>query len=82
MAASMLTDQRTVLVTGKGRVQLFARPDSGKVAALADPGAVARLIACTLNACHISGEGADGWIAKSRIWGVEANEVFDRLPSR
>jgi len=82
MAASMLTDQRTVLVTGKGRVQLFAKPDSGKVAALADPGAVARLVACTLDACHISGEGVDGWIAKSRIWGVEANEVFDRLPAR
>jgi SH3-like domain-containing protein len=82
MSASMLTDQRTVLVTGKGRVQLFATPDSGKVAALADPGAVARLIACTRDACHISGESVDGWIAKSRIWGVDANEVFDRLPAR
>src|ERR1700759_5116829 len=79
MAASMLTDQRTVLVTGKGRVQLFAKPDGGKVAALADPGAVARLIACTLDACRISGEGADGWISKSRIWGVDANEVFDKI---
>src|SRR3954466_6709373 len=76
MAASMLTDQRTVLVTGKGRVQLFAKPEGGKVAALADPGAVARLVACTLDACHISGEGVDGWISKSRIWGVEKSEVF------
>ena len=80
MAASMLTDQRTVLVTGKGRAQLFAKPDGGKVAALADPGAVARLVACTLTACHIRGEDVDGWIAKSRIWGVDANEVFDKLP--
>ena len=76
MAASMLTDQRSVLVTGKGRVQLFAKPDSGKVAALADPGAVARLVACTRDACHISGEGVDGWISKSRIWGVDKAEVF------
>jgi SH3-like domain-containing protein len=75
-AASMLTDQRTVLVTGKGRVQLFAKPDGGKVAALADPGAVARLVACTRDACHISGEGVDGWISKSRIWGVDKSEVF------
>jgi SH3-like domain-containing protein len=79
MAAPMLTDQRTVLVTGKGQAQLFERPDSGKVAALAEPGAVARLIACTLTVCHIRGESADGWIAKDRIWGVEANEVFDRI---
>jgi len=79
MAASMLTDQRTVLVTGKGRAQLYAKPDGGKVAALAEPGAVARLIACTLEACHVSGEGADGWISKSRIWGVGPDEVFDKI---
>jgi SH3-like domain-containing protein len=79
MAASMLTDQRTVLVTGKGRAQLFEKPEGSKVAALADPGAVARLVACALNACHIRGEGADGWISKSRIWGVDANEVFDKI---
>ena len=79
MSASMLTDQRTVLVTGKGRVQIFAKPDGGKVAALADPGAVARLIACTLSTCHISGEGVDGWVSKSRIWGVGPDEVFDKI---
>ena len=78
MAASMLTDQRTVLVTGKGRAQLFEKVDGGKVAALADPGAVARLIACTADLCHISGEGADGWISKSRIWGVGPDEVFGK----
>jgi SH3-like domain-containing protein len=79
MAASMLTDQRTVLVTGKGRAQIFEKPDSGKVVALADPGAVAKVMACTLNACHIRGEDVDGWIAKSRVWGVGADEVFDKI---
>jgi SH3-like domain-containing protein len=78
MAASMLTDQRTVLVTGKGRAQLFEKAGGGKLAALAEPGAVARLIACTPDMCHISGEGADGWISKSRIWGVGADEVFSK----
>src|SRR3569623_1609264 len=51
MAASMLTDQRTVLVTGKGRAQIFEKADGGKLVALADPGAVAKLAACTLSAC-------------------------------
>ena len=82
MSASMLTDQRTVLVTGKGRVKIFADAGGGKVVALADPGAVAGLKACTREACRIHGEGIDGWIAKSRIWGVDANEVFDKLPRR
>src|ERR1043165_6556572 len=69
MAASMLTDQRSVLVTGKGRVPITANPDGGKVSALADPGAVALLKACTRETSRIHGESVDGWIAKSRIWG-------------
>jgi SH3-like domain-containing protein len=82
MSASMLTDKRTVLVTGKGRTKITAAPDGGKVVALADPGAIAALKACTRDACQIKGEGIDGWISKSRIWGVDANEVFDKLPRR
>lgn len=82
MSHSMLSDQRTVLVTGKDRVKLFEDADGGKVAALADPGAIARLRACTRQACRVHGEGVDGWIAKNRIWGVGPNEVFDKLPRR
>ena len=79
MSASMLTDQRTVLVTGKGRAKLFADANGGKLVALADPGAVAGLVACAPAACHIKGEDIDGWITKDRIWGVGANEVFDKI---
>ena len=82
MAASMLTDQRTIVVTGKGRVAVTANADGGKVAAFADPGAVASLKACTLQACRIHGDSVDGWIAKSRLWGVGADEVFDKPASR
>jgi len=82
MSANMLTDQRTVLITGKGRVKLTKDADGGKAVALADPGAIARLIACTRDACHIKSEAVDGWIAKSWIWGVNTDEVFDKLPRR
>jgi SH3-like domain-containing protein len=82
MSASMLTDQRTVLVTGKGRAKIFAEANGGKVVALADPGATATLKACAREACRVHGESIDGWIAKNRIWGVDANEVFDKLPRR
>jgi len=83
MSAAMLTDKRTVLVTGKGRVKIFADANGGKVVALADPGAVASLRACTREACRIRGEKSiDGWIAKNRIWGVDAHEVFDKLSRR
>jgi len=82
MSANMLTDQRTVLITGKGQVKLTKDADGGKAVALADPGAIARLVACTRYACHIKGEAVDGWIPKDRIWGVKADEVFDKLPRR
>lgn len=78
MAASMLTDQRSVLVTAKTRVKLTASADGGKVVALADAGAVAGLRACTRDACRIHGESVDGWISKTRIWGVGADEVFSK----
>jgi SH3-like domain-containing protein len=82
MASSMLSDQRTVLVTGKGRVKLTADADGGKVVALADPGAIAHLRSCTRDACRIRGEKVDGWIPKNRIWGVGPDEVFDKLRRR
>jgi SH3-like domain-containing protein len=82
MSHAMLSDQRTVLVTGKGQVKLFEEPEGGKVVALANSGATARLRACTRDACRVQGEGVDGWIAKNRIWGVGPNEVFDKLPRR
>ncbi len=82
MNAALLSDQRTVLVTGRGRARLTAKPDGGKVVALADPGAVAGLKACTRDACRVHGESIDGWIAKNRIWGVERHEVFEKLSRR
>jgi len=80
MSASMLSDQRTVLVTGQGRAKISESASGGKTVALADPGATAALEACAPATCRIHGEGIDGWIARDRIWGVGANEVFDRLP--
>lgn len=82
MNASMLTDKRTVLVTGKGRVKITADAEGGKVVAFADPGAIADLRACAPGACRVKSAQVDGWISKDRIWGVGDNEVFDKLPRR
>lgn len=82
MASSMLSDQRTVLITGKGQARVTQEPEGGKLVGLANPGAVAGLKACTREACRIKGESVDGWIAKARIWGVGSDEVFDKLPRR
>lgn len=76
ISAGMLSDRRTVLVTGQGRVPVHGNPDGGKVIGLADPGAIANLKTCTAMACRIAGGAVDGWIDRSRIWGVGSDEVF------
>ena len=76
MSATMLSEQRTVLVTGKGQAQIRESADGGKVVGLADPGAIAALKSCAPNACHIRGEDIDGWIPRDRIWGVAKDEIF------
>ena len=78
MSAAMLSDQRTVLITGKGRVQIRESAAGGKMVGLADPGAVAGLKTCTSSACHIHGEDIDGWLPRNRVWGVGKDEVFSR----
>jgi SH3-like domain-containing protein len=76
MSATMLSDQRTVLVSGKDKVQIHEKADGGKLVGLAEPGAVAALKTCTLDACRIKGDQIDGWIPRARIWGVAADEAF------
>jgi SH3-like domain-containing protein len=76
MSANMLSDRRTVVVVGRGRAPIHARPGGDKLAGVADPGAVANLRACERDMCEITAPGIDGWIDKSRIWGVGADEVF------
>jgi SH3-like domain-containing protein len=77
MSVAMLSDARTALVTGRGRVPLRESADpASKVTGLADPGAILGLKACTHDACRVAAQGIQGWIAKSRIWGAGADEIF------
>lgn len=77
ISAAVLTDRRTVLITGKQRAALYADPEPrAKLVAYAMPGATANLEACAIRSCRISAPGMKGWIDKDRIWGVGDNEVF------
>jgi SH3-like domain-containing protein len=73
----LLSDSRTALVVGSGRAEIreTAAPDS-KLMGLAEPDAVLTLKGCEADACRVRADRVDGWIAKSRIWGVDPAEVF------
>jgi SH3-like domain-containing protein len=78
VSQTMLSDARTVLITGKGRADIRDGPyAAAAVIAKADPGVVARLKACKPQFCEISASGLKGWIDRTRIWGVDAGEVID-----
>lgn len=74
---ALLSGVRTVIVE-EDMTELHARADAkSAVVALAEMGAVAQLENCTPDWCEISAEEADGWVPKTAIWGVDADEIRD-----
>lgn len=72
VAASQLTPERSVLVIGDGLVDLRAGPAaSSALRWRAEPGVVARFVACREGWCEIDAEGRKGWVPAERLWGAE-----------
>ena len=73
----MLSDSRTVLVTGEGRAEIHKSPEpDSRLVGLAEPDAVLSVKACDADVCRVRADHVDGWIARSRIWGTDPGEVF------
>ena len=74
---ALLSGVRTVVVTAD-LAEFRLRPDpAAPVLARAEAGAIARLGACVPDWCRVSATGAQGWVPKSALWGVEADELRD-----
>jgi SH3-like domain-containing protein len=73
---SMLSDIRTVMVTGTGMAQLRENESAGAaVIAQVQPGAIGRVRRCRAAACEIGFDGAEGWLERTRLWGVSDGAV-------
>ncbi|MGH7029688.1 MAG: SH3 domain-containing protein [Stellaceae bacterium] len=71
----MLIDKREVIVDGAVQ-PLHGRPDTAApIIARAEPGVVARLLACGGAWCRIEAAGYSGWVKRSEIWGVLPDET-------
>lgn len=74
---SLLSGVRTALVQ-QDMLELLTRPEEhANVVARAEAGAIVRLHECVKDWCRISGGGEKGWVPKSAIWGVDADELRD-----
>ena len=72
---SLLSGVRTVLVT-LDMAELRETPaDTSSVIAQAELGVVGRVLECTTDWCRVSLDGTRGWVQKSSLWGVKADEV-------
>lgn len=78
MLATLLSAQRTAVVTGDGPAPLHADPDSA--AALnwrAEPGVVGKVSRCESGWCLFDAGGKKGYVRIERIWGVDAGEIVE-----
>ncbi|MDF3607345.1 SH3 domain-containing protein [Paracoccus sp. DMF-8] len=73
-----LSGVRTAIVQ-KDMIELKSRADDqSSTVARAEAGAIVRLHECNTDWCRASGGGEKGWVRKTDIWGVDADEIRDR----
>lgn len=75
--ASLLSGRRTALVAPWKRneiLTLFSRPVTGEMVAKLQAGVLANVKTCLNNWCRVFGEGFDGFILQSELWGVYPDE--------
>ena len=73
---AMITGRRTVLITQAKAVFHEAPAETAPASAEAEQGVIARLRRCERDWCEIEAKGHAGWVPKSAIWGVDADEVM------
>jgi len=77
MHMALLTRDRTAVVTGGPGAEVHVRDDTtSEVVARAEPGAIGRLLGCGTLACEVEFTGAEGWIARARLWGIHGGEEY------
>lgn len=74
---SLLSGARTVLVTQDMAEVRNAPEDSAPVVAQAELGVIGRVLECDSDWCRLSLDGTRGWVLKSALWGVMADEIIE-----
>ena len=78
---NLLSGKRTALIAPWSKqptLPLFARADVKAItSAMLQPGVQAAIKSCTANWCRISGDGFDGYIEESNLWGAYPGEAVE-----
>lgn len=74
---SLLSGVRSALVT-LDMAEFHDAPDDGSaVVAQAEMGVIGRVLECKLDWCRVALDGQRGWVRKTSIWGVKADEIVE-----
>ena len=72
---SLLSGDRTAIVTG-GQRSLYVAPDlQSRVAFRIDSGTVVRIMVCDGLWCRVSKDGQSGYVLRAQVWGTYPNEA-------
>ncbi len=78
MLATLLSADRTAVVTGNGPAEMRADPSGGsKLNWRAEPGVVGKISECAGGWCLFDVGGKRGYVQVDRIWGVDPGEVVE-----
>jgi len=78
MLATLLSAQRTAVVTGDAPAPMHAEPSSGSALNWrAEPGVVGKISRCEEGWCLFDVGGKSGFIPADRIWGVGPGEIVE-----
>jgi len=72
---SLLANERGAVVVGSGHAAVRADESvDAPIIAQVEPGVVGRVVSCGTNSCRLDFSELEGWIERTRIWGVYADE--------
>lgn len=78
MLATLLSAQRTAVVTGNGPAPMYGEPGGGSsLNWRAEPGVVGRISKCQGGWCLFDVAGKRGYIQTDRIFGIDPGEVVE-----
>lgn len=73
----MISPKRSVIIEGALRTLRESPEHSAAAVAQAEPGVIARLLACRSAWCRIAAQGITGWLPRDELWGVYPDETVE-----
>jgi SH3-like domain-containing protein len=78
MFVTLLSDHRTAMIAKGDPRPIYAKPESGSpVRYRAEAGVVGQIDHCRAGWCRIHVGNREGYVSRTDLWGVDANEVID-----